>query len=150
MVSTPLPALPCYPCPHHSACCAYGATLSEAEAAAITTAHGAHRIYRTRWGEWRTRVSRRRCVFLVDNACTIYGKPYYPAVCRGFPFVDAETGGPYQFDRTICPEFALRPELHQINPYRRAKSGERIADSGERSTVNGTGSSIPSPLTPDR
>ena len=127
MVSTPLPALPCYPCPHHSACCAYGATLSDAEAAAITAGHGADRIYRTRWGEWRTRVSKRRCVFLVDNACTIYGKPYYPAVCRGFPFVDAETGGPYQFDRTICPEFELRPELHQINPYRKADSGKRGA-----------------------
>ena len=124
MVSTPRPALPWYPCPHHSACCAYGATLSDAEAAAITAIHGADRIYRTRWGEWRTRVSRRRCVFLVNNACTIYGKPFYPAVCRGFPFVDAETGGPYQFDRTICPEFVTRPELLQINPFTRGKLGK--------------------------
>jgi len=35
-------------------------------------------------------------------------------VCRGFPWTDAETGGPYEYDRTICPEFVLRPELVQI------------------------------------
>ena len=36
-----LPALPCYPCPHQSACCAYGVTLSDAEAAEITREQGA-------------------------------------------------------------------------------------------------------------
>jgi len=118
MHTTPLSALPCYPCPHHSACCEYGATLSEAEAAQVMAAHGAETVFRARWGEWRTRVSKGRCVFLKDNACTIYDRPYYPAVCRGFPFVDAETGGPYQFDRTICPEFVSRPELLQINRFR--------------------------------
>ena len=59
------PPLPCFPCPHASACCAYGVTLSDEEAAAITAAHGGHLIYRTRWGEWRTRVRGGRCVFLV-------------------------------------------------------------------------------------
>ena len=39
---------------------------------------------------------------------------YYPAVCRGFPWTDAETGGPYEYDRTICPEFIVRPELTQL------------------------------------
>ena len=29
------PSLPCFPCPHDSACCAYGATVSEQEVAAI-------------------------------------------------------------------------------------------------------------------
>ena len=115
MQSTPLPALPCYPCPHASACCAYGATLSDAEAEAIRAVHGAGKAYRTRWGEWRTRVVKGRSVFLRHNACAIYDQPYYPAVCRGFPFVDAETGGPYQYEREICPEFENRPELHQIN-----------------------------------
>ena len=118
-------SLPCYPCPHQSACCAYGATLSEIEAAAITDAHGGERIFRTRWGEWRTRVRQGRCVFLENNACSIYGRPYYPAVCRGFPFIDAETGGPYEFDRTICPEFLSRPELLQIHPFKKTVSGER-------------------------
>ncbi|HEX5385792.1 MAG TPA: hypothetical protein VFW66_03740 [Gemmatimonadales bacterium] len=108
------PALPCFPCPHGSACCAYGVTLSEDEAAAISRVHGAHTVYRTRWGEWRTRVRRRRCIFLVENCCTIHREPYYPAVCRGFPWTDAETGGPYEFDRTICPEFIAHPELVQL------------------------------------
>jgi len=120
MASPPLPSLPCYPCPHASACCAYGATLSDDEASAIAAVHGDGKAYRTRWGEWRTRVVRGRCVFLRDNACSIYDQPYYPAVCRGFPFVDAETGGPYEYEREICPEFELRPELLQINPVRTA------------------------------
>ena len=89
-------------------------TLSDEEAAAISQAHGPDRIYRTRWGEWRTRVRGGRCVFLVENVCTIHGASYYPAVCRGFPWIDAETGGPYEYDRTICPEFLQRPELVQI------------------------------------
>ena len=118
MQHIPLPPLPCYPCPHASACCAYGATLSDSEVETIRAKYGDGKIYRTRWGEWRTRVSKGRCVFLADNACTIYDQPFYPAVCRGFPFIDAETGGPYEFDRQICPEFERRPELLQINPFR--------------------------------
>lgn len=109
------PALPCYPCPHASACCAFGVTLNDGEAEAIGAVHGSATIYRTRWGEWRTRVKARRCVFLVDNACSIYREAYYPAVCRGFPWTDSETGGPYEFDRTICPEFELRPQLLQLH-----------------------------------
>ena len=108
------PSLPCYPCPHLSSCCAYGVTLSGDEAAAITRAHGPDVVYRTRWGEWRTRVRGRRCVFLRQNVCTIHAEAYYPAVCRGFPWTDAETGGPYEYDRTICPEFITRPELIQL------------------------------------
>ncbi len=109
------PALPCYPCPHHSACCAYGVTLSDAEAEAITNRYGPQKLYRTRWGEWRTRVKNRRCVFLSDNSCSIYRETFYPAVCRGFPWTDAETGGPYEFDRTICPEFVGNPPLLQLH-----------------------------------
>jgi len=71
-------------------------------------------VYRTRWGEWRTRVKDGRCVFLQQNVCTIHDDPHYPAVCRGFPWTDAETGGPYEFDQTICPEFIALPELVQI------------------------------------
>ena len=111
---TAFPSLPCYPCPHASSFCAYGSTLSDDEAAEISRVHGPDRIFRTRWGEWRTRVRNRRCVFLHDNVCTIHGQRYYPAVCRGFPWTDAETGGPYEYDRTICPEFVTRPELVQI------------------------------------
>ncbi len=108
------PDLPCYPCPHQSACCSFGVTLSDSEAALVTKAHGGETIYRTRWGEWRTRVRGKKCVFLADNKCSIYAKPYYPAVCKGFPWIDAETGGPYEYDRTICPEFVSQPELVQI------------------------------------
>ena len=108
------PALPCYPCPHDSACCAYGATVSEQEVEAIVRAQGEDKVYRTRWGEWRTRVKNGRCVFMENGGCSIHAQPYYPAVCRGFPWTDAETGGAYEFDQTICPEFLLRPELVQL------------------------------------
>ena len=113
-MSGDFPPLPCFPCPHASSCCAYGVTLSEDEAAAIRAAHGDAMVYRTRWGEWRTRVKNGRCVFLKANLCTIHAAPYYPAVCGGFPWIDAETGGPYEYDRTICPEFVTRPELVAI------------------------------------
>lgn len=117
MQHSPFPALPCYPCPHHSACCAYGTTLSDEEAESIRSEYGDGPLYRTTNGDWRTRVVKGRCAFLVANVCAIYNQPYYPAVCRGFPWLDAETGGPYQYDRKICPEFSKRPELHQISPY---------------------------------
>jgi Fe-S-cluster containining protein len=56
-------------------------------------------------------VTKGRCVFFADGGCAIHDQPYYPSVCRGFPWIDAETGGPYQYDQTICPEFIHRPEL---------------------------------------
>jgi hypothetical protein len=113
-MSAEFPKLPCWPCPHASACCAYGSTLSDEEAELIAAHHGREFIYRTRWGEWRTRVKQGRCVFLQDNSCSIHAKPYYPTVCRGFPWTDAETGGPYEYDQTICPEFTRQPGLVQL------------------------------------
>jgi hypothetical protein len=109
-----LPSLPCFPCPHEASCCAYGTTLSDAEAAALQADHGHAVAYQTRWGEWRTRVKNKRCVLLRDGGCTIHGKPYYPAVCRGFPWTDSETGGGYEFDVTICGQFGVKPELVAI------------------------------------
>ena len=115
------PALPCFPCPHGSACCAYGVTVTEGEARALTERYGEDKVYRTRWGEWRTRVRQGRCIFLVNNGCTIHADPHFPAVCRGFPWIDAETGGAYEFDQTICPEFEVRPELVAIGRVRSEK-----------------------------
>src|SRR3954463_10319359 len=80
-----LPSLPCYPCPYQASCCAHGSTVTDEEAAAIEANHGPGVVYRTRWGEWRTRVRNGRCVLLRDGGCTIHDRPYYPAVCRGFP-----------------------------------------------------------------
>lgn len=110
------PTLPCFPCPHNASCCAYGSTTSPDEAAAIERDCGPGKVYRTRWGEWRTRVVKGRCVLYKNGGCSIHDRPYYPAVCRGFPWTDAETGGPYPYDRTICGEFIARPELLTINP----------------------------------
>jgi hypothetical protein len=113
------PRLPCYPCPHHSACCGFGTTLSPQEARGIIRKFGKDKVFLTRWGEWRTRVAKGRCVMWKDNSCSIYNTPVYPAVCRGFPFIDAESGGPYQFDKTICPEFLVRSDLVQLGRTRR-------------------------------
>ena len=75
---------------------------------------GAGLVYRTRWGEFRTRIRGKRCVLFRDGGCTIHDRPYYPAVCRGFPWTDAETGGRYEYDVSICGEFVLREELVQL------------------------------------
>jgi hypothetical protein len=107
-------ALPCYPCPYNSSCCAYGTSVSDGEAAAIEAKHGPGMLYKTRWGEWRTRVRNKRCVFHRDGGCSIHDQPYFPAVCRGFPWTDAETGGSYEHDVTICGALEERPELITI------------------------------------
>lgn len=111
---TTLPALPCYPCPHDASCCAYGTTVSDDEAAAIQKVHGPGLVYQTRWGEWRTRVRNKRCVFYREGACTIHDQPYYPVQCQTFPWTDPETGARYEYDVMICGEFGARPELVQL------------------------------------
>jgi len=110
----PFPPLPCYPCPYDASCCAYGTTVTEEEAAAIEANHGPGLVYETRWGEWRTRVRKRRCVMYQGGGCTIHAQPYYPATCRNFPWLDAETGGRYEYDVTICGMFEASPELVEI------------------------------------
>ncbi|HET9425738.1 MAG TPA: hypothetical protein VFO55_10235 [Gemmatimonadaceae bacterium] len=110
----PLPSLPCFPCPYAASCCAHGTSLSAEEAAAVTADFGPGLVYQTRWGEWRTRVRNRRCVLFRDGGCSIHDKSYYPAVCRGFPWTDAETGGRYLYDVSICGEFEARAELVEI------------------------------------
>jgi hypothetical protein len=108
------PSLPCFPCPYDSSCCAYGVSLTDEEAAAIQTNHGDGLVYKTRWGEWRTRVKNKRCVMMRDGGCSIHATSYYPTTCRGFPWTDGETGARYEFDLTICGEFVKRPELVAI------------------------------------
>lgn len=110
-----LPTLPCYPCPYQSSCCAYGTTVSDEEAAAIESAHGPGLVYQTRWGEWRTRVRNKRCVFHRDGGCTIHDQSYYPEQCRAFPWLDPETGARYEYDVMICGEFGTRPELIELH-----------------------------------
>ena len=109
-----LPSLPCYPCPYAASCCAYGTSLSDPEAAAIEANHGPGLVYKTRWGEWRTRVRKKRCALYRDGGCGVHAQPYYPATCRGFPWVDGEKRGRYEYDVTICGAFAARPELIEI------------------------------------
>jgi hypothetical protein len=109
-----LPSLPCYPCPHNASCCAYGVSLTDEEAGAIEANHGSGLVYKTRWGEFRTRIRNKRCALLRDGGCTIHDKPYYPATCRGFPWHDSEGVGRYEFDLTICGEFTTRQELVEI------------------------------------
>jgi hypothetical protein len=110
----PLPVLPCYPCPYNASCCAYGVSVTDDEAAAIEANHGAGLVYKTRWGEYRTRIRQKRCVLFRDGGCTIHDKPYYPSTCRGFPWLDSEGVGRYEFDLSICGEFETRPELVAI------------------------------------
>jgi hypothetical protein len=132
---TSFPSLPCYPCPYHAACCAYGTSVSDEEAAAIERDHGLGVVYKTRWGEWRTRVRNKRCVLYRDGGCSIHDQSYYPATCRGFPWVDAQTGGRYPYDVTICGVFEASPELVAIQ--RAIPSPGRQRESREVQTVGG-------------
>ena len=109
-----LPSLPCHPCPHAASCCAFGTLLSEEEAASIEANHGSGLVYKTRWGEWRTRVRNKRCALYHDGGCTIHDQPYYPAMCRGFPCIDGETGGRYEYEVRICGALEASPELVAI------------------------------------
>jgi len=121
---TPLPPLPCYPCPHNASCCAYGTTLSDSEAAAIEANHGLGLVYQTRWGEWRTRVRNKRCSLFRDGGCSVHDQSYYPAQCRGFPWTDAY-GERYEYDLTICGEFEANPGLIQLQRALPRPSGRR-------------------------
>ncbi len=132
-----LPPLPCYPCPHAASCCAHGTSLSPEEAAAIEANHGSGLVYETRWGEWRTRVRNRRCVLYRDGGCSVHDKPYYPAVCRNFPWMDADTGGRYEYDVIICGAFEANPALIEIqraipSPVSHAPATTRDASTRER------------------
>jgi hypothetical protein len=110
--STTHPSLPCHPCPHNASCCAYGTTLSDDEAAAIEAYLGPGLVHK-RWGEWRTRIRDKRCVLYRDGGCAVHDQPFYPTVCRGFPWTDSE-GSRYEYDVDICGEFTARPELVEI------------------------------------
>lgn len=80
----------------------------------IEANHGPRVVYQTRWGEWRTRVRKNRCALYRDAGCTIHDKSYYPAMCRSFPWTDADTGGRYEYDVSICGEFVSKHELIQL------------------------------------
>lgn len=89
--------LPCWPCPHASACCSFGVDLLPLEAINIIAAHGEDTVV-----ELRTAVVDGHCVFLDDNKCSIHNETYYPSVCRAYP-LDAEHGGEYEGEH-VCPE----------------------------------------------
>jgi hypothetical protein len=101
----PLPAaLPCHPCPHGSACCAFGVMLFADEAATLRRRFGAAALV---WdgedGTWRTAVVDNMCWFW-DRLCTIHEEPFYPRICKGFPWRFGDTDEDYPYDVTICPE----------------------------------------------
>ncbi|WP_394833501.1 YkgJ family cysteine cluster protein [Pendulispora rubella] len=98
-------SLPCFPCPHDSICCSWGTSLNAKEAETLKSLYGDDAIvWDDEENEWRTRVDGDRCMFLKSNACSLHDRPEYPSVCRCFPWSDPETGGPYQYDLSICPE----------------------------------------------
>ena len=103
--------LPCFPCPHGSICCSWGTALNEQEAETLKRIYGDHTVvWDLEEDEWRTKVEGERYIFLRDNACSLHEKPEYPSVCRCFPWSDPNTGGPYQYDLSICPEMPEPPE----------------------------------------
>lgn len=98
--------LPCYPCPHGSSCCYWGVSLVGDEEKTIRGLYGdAALVWDDEDKEWRTSVVDGKCFFLKNNACSIHKESYYPRICKGFPWLDGETGQEYPYDRSICGEF---------------------------------------------
>jgi hypothetical protein len=60
-----------------------------------------------------------RCVLYRDGGCSIHELSFYPAQCRGFPWMDGD-GARYEYDVSICGAFVARPELVAIQ--RRVRS----------------------------
>jgi hypothetical protein len=103
--------LPCYPCPHDSVCCSWGTSLEADEEKELRRIYGdAALVWDAEENEWRTSVvltaGGDRCFFLKNNSCSLHDKDHYPRICRGFPWKNGHTGGPYEYDLTICPELA--------------------------------------------
>ena len=48
-----------------------------------------------------------------DGGCSIHDQSFYPAQCRGFPWLDAD-GARYEYDVEICGAFQANPELVAI------------------------------------
>jgi Putative zinc- or iron-chelating domain len=101
----PRRALPCFPCPHKGACCAYGADLDTKEAHAFVREFGALTVVVDDKGAYRTAVKDGTCVFHSGGLCAIHETPLYPKVCRAYPWEDGLLGGMYSGDRQECPEF---------------------------------------------
>jgi Fe-S-cluster containining protein len=109
------PALPCQRCPHGSACCFHGTSVTDEERDAIRREHGpAFLRFNAAESVWRTALRNGRCVFLSEQGCQIHAKSYYPEVCRGFPFYAGKTQEPYAFPVDECGEFALREDLRPL------------------------------------
>jgi Fe-S-cluster containining protein len=100
--------LPCFPCPHKSACCRWGTYLSQDEATALMDVWGPDYVYfHEDDGEWRTQVKDGRCMFMADGGCSIHKHKHYPRVCRIFPRRDGRDESlPEAHDAAICPEVA--------------------------------------------
>lgn len=104
--------LPCFPCPHSSACCTWGVSLTEGEAVAIRLRFGAAAIV---WSEdeegYRTATSEGRCVFLEGNRCRIHEDVEYPSLCAAFP---RKHGAVWCLDDVeSCPELQGRVRFLQ-------------------------------------
>lgn len=113
--------LPCYPCPHQSVCCKYGTTLSEREALALSAKYGKSKIFKNAEGLWRTRVRKGRCVFNVNNSCSIHADPDYPVVCTEFPWFVGDPETPYPTELEMCPQLHGTPELIEAQALHKAR-----------------------------
>lgn len=119
--------LPCFPCPYSGACCTYGTDLVRDEAEKIAAKYGADKVIMSPEDNPRTAVVDGACVFLKrpEGTCMIHGASEYPAVCRGFPWINDTGDGPYGNGIEICPELdeptALGP-IRQRRGHRRVKA----------------------------
>lgn len=87
-------------CKSGSACCRYGVSLTDMEAAIASALYGVgYSVWSNEEQGYRTGIKDGKCVFLgADGLCSIHNTNHYPEVCKKFP------NWGYDGDRTICPE----------------------------------------------
>jgi Fe-S-cluster containining protein len=100
--------LPCFPCPHRSACCRWGTWLTEEEGWKIFTKYPDKVYFDEDVKNWRTQIWDGRCVFYNNGGCTIHNEDFYPSSCKDFPYKDMRNPLlPRAFDAITCPEIEI-------------------------------------------
>jgi Fe-S-cluster containining protein len=86
-----------------------GTYLSVEEGQALQAEFGLKSIFfDTDRNEYRTQTWNGRCVFFEDGGCKIHSHPFYPHVCKKFPWKDGRDSSlPNAYDAELCPEVKI-------------------------------------------
>ena len=110
-----VPGAALFPCPHHSACCAYGVTLSDDEAAAIARAHGADRSTAPAGASGAPGSEAAAASFCETTSAPSTPSRSIPRCAAGSPGPTPKPAAPMSTTGRSAPSSCIRPELVQIH-----------------------------------